>query len=250
VVKAVRSGYYGSNYTEIQVGDVLLSVNGVKASGQNFDKIMMLLKRSNRTLISEGEANGSGQVGQPANAEFMSSEEKLSIIRKDAMIQLGVGEQEAAVVSRKLELEEHRDISEIAVKVSIRVENATVSISLQPVDPEAPPEYLVVNKSPSHSITCKQKGLRGDKWLEIKPGSSATYYWDNPFKQRLLMVQLAKNTLIEQEQSSHNVNEGKDWRGSRQALAKVEKTSVAVELGRYHCTVCLTENCNADCVVI
>ena len=82
VVKAVRSGHYVSNYTDIQVGDVLLSVNGVKATGKNFDTIMQILKRNNRTVA---EADQLQNLAQPSPglllAEFMSSEYKLSLIR-------------------------------------------------------------------------------------------------------------------------------------------------------------------------
>lgn len=82
MVKAVRSGHYVSNYTDIQVGDVLLSVNGVKATGKNFDTIMQILKRNNRTVA---EADQLQNLAQPSPglllAEFMSSEYKLSLIR-------------------------------------------------------------------------------------------------------------------------------------------------------------------------
>ena len=227
VVKAVRAGYYAAEYTQIQVGDVLLSVNGVKASGQNFDKIMHLLKRSNRTLIAEGQSNGSGQMGEMVNAEFMSSEEKLSMIRQDALIQ----KSERKLVEDVQVQPDDGGSKELAIKVSIRIESATIFITTRLVDPETPPEYLIMNRSPSHSLVYKQRGLRGNKWLKVMPGEAKAYYWENPFKQRVLLLQLSKNILLEQDAALLSNDLQQESRSSKQALARVERASVSIEIG-------------------
>lgn len=209
------------------MGDVLLSVNGVKASGQNFDKIMLLLKRSNRTLIAEGQNNGSGQMGEMVNAEFMSSEEKLSMIRQDALIQKSERKQ---AESSEL-LPEDEGIKELAMKVSIRIESATIFITIRLVDPETPPEYLILNRSPSHSLVYKQRGLRSTKWLKVMPGEGKAYFWENPFKQRVLLLQLSKNVLLEQDTPLPSSDLQQESRSSKQALARVEKACVSIEIG-------------------
>lgn len=132
------------------------------------------------------------------------------------------GKGEAAAV-----LNDDANDEEFAIKATVRIENATIFIILRPVEPNHPPEYLIVNRSSSHSLIYKQKGLRGNTWSQIKPGASQNYFWENPLhKQRSLYLQLGRNELLGQDLGNYmRGSTPQETRSSQQALLKIEKSS-------------------------
>lgn len=228
VVKSIRAGLYASNFTEIQAGDVLLSVNGIKAEGKNFDTIMHLLKKSNR---------GPDGVSSGQYAEFMSSEEKLASIRRDAFHKKAADKSEALITgSSASEVREGEE--ELAIRIDVHIKSATMFIVLKPVEAGTPAEYMIVNCSPSHSVMYKQKGIRGNRWLEVAPGESCGYFWEHPLlKQRVLLVQLGRNELMEHDAGVASKialsakDAPSDSKKSRQFLTKMEKACVSILLG-------------------
>jgi hypothetical protein len=219
-------------------------VDANPATGDSFESIMHLLKR---TEARHNEAPHPEITQALVRAEFMSSEERLRLIREDAKFHC-----EGRTLEAEQPVEEQAEDLELEIKIDIFVENATLFLTVKSISTEAHPEYQIVNLSPSHCIGYKQKGIAGNRWKQIRPGRSKSYFWENPLltrQTRSLMVQLGKNELVEQEFGNRfnlpgksSINETSIEEASQQMSQKSDRSNVSIQLDNIGQEACIETN--------
>ena len=149
VVKNYRTNSWAYEQTDIQIGDALISIDEMEVDGHQFELAMKILH--------EKKAAGGCVV------KLRTVEEKIRLIRESALLSLNSASKRLSSVSSSdspLVLEKVPE--ELAMRVEIRPLEASIFIILRPVDPNAKSDYRVENRSVSHIIHYKQKGVTGD----------------------------------------------------------------------------------------
>ena len=205
VVKSIKPGRYAALKTDIEIGDQvrtlfsrifeallhtpqLLEIDGEPVTGDNFfDNAMRSLKEH---LSKKG-----------CIVKFRTVDEKLRIISERSVL----SSSSQQIVPRPLTLARaHRDSGaereyssseEFILRIDLRIAYASTLLTLSVVDKTARPDYRVENRSTSHVVTYKQKGVTGKRWQYLEPGSSAPFVWDDPFKPHRLMVRIGRCVL-------------------------------------------------------
>lgn len=193
VIKSLRPGGFASQHTDIQVGDVLLAIDGEGFTGNQFDAALAVLKEKLRDR---------GCV-----VTFRTVEEKIRLIRENALTSQdllsldGNNREVVGGLNRKTTHGEY-DSDLKAVRVDLKAVEATIFISVSPVDPEAKPEYRIENNSICHVVLYKQRGISGNRWSKLMPGQNINYIWEDPFKDRKLLLRIGDNILCPKEHST------------------------------------------------
>ena len=214
VVKKVKSGSWAANYTDVEKGDVLLtiSVNNVAttALGTQFDEAMALLKlRSNENKIVVTmrlweeklrllQTQKPGEMpddltgnASPCNSLFFRINNPTSLCLD---------------TPRNLQPSENEDFDEtLVVKVDVQTNINSTTFAIVSADSAESSEYKIVNDSMCHVIQFKQRGVLGNKWTFLQPRSGIYYIWDDPCKrQKRLLLRIVSNILC--PRISHKVS--------------------------------------------
>ena len=220
VVKALQAGSFAAKETDIQVGDVLISIDyETVEGGKDFNRAMELLK----SKVSE---NGPGCV-----VVFRTVEEKVRLIRDSALNSNPVRNQRqsttnlttqrfnqigTAFINKQGNSEEDRENADsieahnesiledlrryenetIILKVEKRQIESSISIVVSEITPELNTSYRIENKSICYVMYFKQQGIHGNKWMYLQPGQSCSYVWENPFAKPLNLQLLAGINIL------------------------------------------------------
>lgn len=185
VVKSIKSGLFAATQTEIQLGDVVLAIDGEDVHSLPFDTIMQKMKSQRMRPVG-------------TTVTFRTVEEKLRIIRMDAVSSNRHGNQHNKQLSKgAAELAAGEDgeggLSSLSVRVDLRNVESSLFLHLSLADPEVRADYRIENNSCSHVIHYKQKNVPGIRWAELMPGKSANYVWDDPFQPHRLLIRSGRN---------------------------------------------------------
>ena len=91
--------------------------------------------------------------------------------------------------------ETHDDCEAFALRVEMKKVEASTFIIINEASQKYLEEYTIQNNSVSHSVFYKQKGI-AVPWMELEPGDSRAYVWDDPLKPRDLVSKLVMNELV------------------------------------------------------
>lgn len=199
VIMRIKPNSLAARKTEVQVGDVLLAVNGKSIQGMSFDEVMAELRD---TVYSTSDCV----------IRLQTVEEKLRRIRDSALYSPASNRRMQAQstssspdVSTAAASQSPADDEEfMAVRVEMRAVDSSIFMLVSEVDRDARPEYRVVNRSVSHIIHYKQRGIRGGRWCTLYPGCSAFYIWEDPFKPHKLMLRTGRNVLYPSKSGSNS----------------------------------------------
>jgi len=230
VVKACKPGLFAATQTEIEIGDVILSVGGVSVDDirfgklyptdkdLRFEKIMELLKelRSKSSKDERGldilDENG-GKIVPGVDVTFRTVEEKMRLVRANSLdrrsrptqAQTKPSARAAAVdPNHQVDSPEEELYDEandpnaqksMEIKVDLRVVESAVFLHLSIADPLIRADYRIENSSASHVIHYKQRGVPGIRWAELHPGKADNYVWEDPFEPHELVVRTGRNIL-------------------------------------------------------
>lgn len=185
VVMRIKPDSFASLRTEVQIGDVLLSIDGESMSNKDFDDVMSIFKSKLQTT--------------GCTMRLLTVEEKLRRIRTSAMMNQSTAERKdhsANSISNATPIEDFsEENSQKVIKVEMRAIDSSVFMFISELDKNARPEYRVVNRSASNIIHYRQKGINGGRWSSLLPGLSSPYIWDDTFKPHILLVRMGKNVL-------------------------------------------------------
>ena len=190
LVKDIRKDLYAGKMTDIQIGDVLLSLDGHPYSGPIFEQFMLDLKD---TLAHPG-----------TRMRFRTHEEKLRLIRsKAAMMESQRTRVLLAQGAKYVDLtkSEHMDdgFDLAALKLDMSPTGSTTFVVASPVAADESPYYRVENNTSAFSIFYKQKcesrRCERNRWTLLRPGTGEDYVWDDPVGEKIIMVRLGRNIL-------------------------------------------------------
>lgn len=211
LVKKVVTGKWATDRSDVQVGDVLLAIDGVSMIGEDyFDRAMGLIK--------DRPKNSYVPNSYKMTLTFRTAEEKLKLIREGRGLALDEGiadieNDDANAEPQALDHENYVDgdyIGHLAygertiVRIDIQsISSSTYSI-VDTVSDEKGSEYMVKNESACYVLQLRQKGIYGNKWITMPPQTELYYVWDDPFKrQKRLLLRVIDNVV------SPNDNEGR-----------------------------------------
>jgi hypothetical protein len=223
VVKRIRAGSIAATRTDIQAGDVLLSVNDTDISSMLFDDIMLMIKES--------------QARDGCSLTFQTIEEKMRLLRENAMAPsavMGSGMYSSvrnipgSTVAEKNLTED--DDREIEVNVELRSVDLSIFLTISRLDLHTRPEYRVVNKSPSHMLHYRQKGISSGRWASLGPGESATYIFEDPMKSHDLLVRTGRSLLCPPAGRSNHLAKISDRLFSRFSASSSDNHATAVPM--------------------
>ena len=196
VVNGVKRGRYAYLKTDIEVGDQLIEIDGERVVGSEFDKAISTIRQK----LAQG----------PCILRFRTVEEKFRTIREMTMLTDKTSSNNNSCnfmvtprrpVHRSAAVGDDSDAnffsatSEFNLRVDLRMLDLSTVITLSTIEPEAAPDYRVENQCPNYVIRYKQKGVGGKRFNSLDPGTSAPYYWENPFKAHRLIVAIGSNLL-------------------------------------------------------
>ncbi len=179
VVKNLRKGSFAAEKLNVQVGDVLQMIDEDEITGKMFEQAMSLIKDKVRS-------------GKPFTLKFLTIEEKirLSLIANNKMTTLK-SINSSSMYSRMNDVGK----SEIPIHLELKTVEASTFITISTVDENIKAEYRLENKTVSHYIYYKQKGVIGNMWCELGPGESINYICEDPFVPRKLFLKAGRNVL-------------------------------------------------------
>ena len=222
VVKRIKPDSAAAKRTDIQAGDVLLTVNGDDVCDMEFEAIMAKLKDSQ-------QAGGS-------RLTFQTIEEKMRLLREQALAPAairGTGMYSAVrntvpggqLADKSLREDDKR---EIYIKVDLRAVDLSVFMTISALEKKVRPEYRVLNKSPSHVIHYRQKGILSGRWASLGPGESASYIFDDPTISHRLQLRTGKNIMCPSTGKLNWLAKINDSIFSRFAMGGAEKNHVTM----------------------
>lgn len=221
VVKSLKPESFAAVCTDIQVGDVLLSIDGEAVNGQQFDIAMTMLKsklavgncvvtlrtveeklrmiRESALQISLKTMRRRSKTNQPSGASGAQTSAlgSAAFLRSlgragDSLNNEELQEMNAAMQSSG---DEDGQKSSIMLRVELRQVESSVAIIVNEHSVESNTDYKIENKSVCHMIHYKQKGISGNVWRSLNPGQSCVYVWEDPFKPHKLLVLTGDNIL-------------------------------------------------------
>lgn len=194
IVKRLQPGSYAMTATEIQIGDVLVSVNNQNCLGKNFDTVMEQIKAA---FASNGERI----------FKFRTVEEKIRIIRGKNLLAKKIEKRpNVPIPSANISSNdgsddqdyqsESRDPRESKViRVSLRQVECSVAITVSDVTADATADYRIENKSICYVLYYKQRGIMGTRWTALQPGQTVPYAWEDPFNHHQLWLVVGGNIV-------------------------------------------------------
>ena len=162
VVKAVKANRWAEK-TEIQKGDVLLTIEGQPIAGKNFKRVVGALKE---LLATTG-----------ATLRFRTHEEHMRLLRLRALGQLvpGLGRGSNADQEGDKEGPEY-------ITVQLKPVGPSVYMIVGKLDVAASPPYRIVNRTKNFMIHFRQLGCDSHPWVSLAPHESTLYTWEEPLK--------------------------------------------------------------------
>jgi len=162
VVKAVKANRWAEK-TEIQKGDVLLTIEGQSIAGKNFKRVVGTLKE---LLATTG-----------VTLRFRTHEEHMRLLRLRALGQLlpslELGNGDGA--------EGEKEGPEY-VTVQLKPVGPSVYVIVGKLDSAANPPYRVVNKTKGFMVHFRQLGCDYHPWVSLAPHESTIYTWEEPMR--------------------------------------------------------------------
>jgi hypothetical protein len=202
VVRNVKKGEFASEETDIQPGDVLLEINGIRFSGQDFERALILLKE---------KLNDAG-----CNLLFRTNEERLKLIRDKAKKKLWKSSfmlPDTFVSDTTLDhLVGADDPWKIPLKLEVSAIGTCSFLVAKLPGSDVTADYRVENRSTSVIIYFKQKD-ESSRWHALNPGCSCPYVWDSPSGSHVLIVKAGMNILSPSDQIE---SDGKRSRHTRE----------------------------------
>lgn len=208
VRKVKRDSYMARNFPEIQVGDVLLEIDGIRFGGDQFEDAMKELRRklSSRTVCEIVFRTAEEKLRRIRRGQNPSAKRSEGLRVDEGGARVGeAGEDEAMWAmsttqrmfsNRETSSERESQETELPIRVDLRQADANLLIVVEMADEKAIAEYRINNMSPSHLMYYKQKNIPGNKWYVLQPGESTHYIWENPFAtHKLLLVRAGHNIL-------------------------------------------------------
>ena len=220
VVKAVKKDSFAFLETDVHVGDELLLIDGQSVSQMTFGETMAKLRsrilelaeskqepssrafrRSSLRLVGLGRSTNSGAPERPATTlilKFRTVEERLRRVRLKAarandlnQSATGAGQDVDSPEDDLGTIDEGRTDSSSLQPFFINADLRAIQHSFFLVVREAKqPPYQIQNRSINSTIYYRQKGCDGHRWQFLKPGQSNPYAWEEPLKQKRLLVRV------------------------------------------------------------
>jgi hypothetical protein len=200
VVKELVKNHWAYNDTEIQVGDVMINIDGTDVTGEdeNFDKAMDMLRHRAKSV----------------KVRFRTVEENIRLVREAAMVEKSNDKRKTSQLADIVK----DQAKDKVLRLDIRQVEACIFVVVDEVTESITPGYRLKNNSFCHYIYYKQRGVMGNNWCCLPPCSETSYAWEDPFNaNKVLLVHVGKNLLSPRHKSqvdsdflstSHNLLEG------------------------------------------
>ena len=218
VVKALKAGRWAEK-TEIQKGDMLLTVEGQRIAGKNFRKVMAALKE---LLATTG-----------ATLRFRTREEHMRLLRLRALGQLVADGQS---LQRQNSGPDGQPVPEGPEYISVQLKpvGPSVYVIVGKLDPTTNPPYRIVNRTKHYMLHFRQLGCESHPWVSLAPHESAMYAWEEPMKSHKLDLRVA---LKKGGGATPGPGPGQDHHGRRRRSIVVHPHRVANEFASKNTTV-------------
>ena len=234
IVKGMKRGRYCFNETDIHAGDELLRIDNVPVSKMTFSETMKLLKqrvaqvaassnKASKALDLMGQSTrwnrtSSTFLGRSRNVQsdeqdadttqdhliltFRTLEERLRRLRvkaarKSGMAAVGRAPGTGGPDSASQQGDENgnRDRQYGGLRVEMKPLHHSMFVVLRRQDPSNPP-FRIENRSMNHTLFYRQRGCEGHAWNHLKPGQTQPYSWEEPMRQKRLVVRAARDGLF------------------------------------------------------
>lgn len=215
VVKRIRPDSVAATRTDVQAGDVLLAINDIDICKMDFEEVMGMIK--------DCQSKGGCRL------TFQTIEEKMRLLRENAMepaavmgsrMYSSVRNNPGNIISDKNLSED--DDREIEINVELRAVDLSIFLSISKLDLHARPEYRVINRSPSHILHFRQKGISSGRWALLGPGESSSYIFEDPTKRHDLLLRTGKSVLCLPAGRSNYLAKINDGLFSRFSVTSIE----------------------------
>jgi hypothetical protein len=257
VVKGYKPGSIAYLDTDIQIGDVLIAIDGESIVGVSFEDVMTNLKTkvhnygcsltfgtveeklrqvlstaSNAPATDFSPRRGSvlvlqsRQVPEPDNMSPVDSRRLKTfqtVAEAHAMTYSEARHNPEFDIEKSLSY--NFSFDSIPLRVELRQFESTSVMVIHKADTKACSEYRIFNYSVSHVIYYKQKGLQGNRWAALGPGQNVRYIWEDPFDVHRLMLRAGENVLCPSVDTEHK-------RNLKQTISDLGDTFIANPLRR------------------
>ena len=110
---------------------------------------------------------------------------------------------------------------ETSIYIDMKLVNQSIFVYVRNFDETNPP-YRIENRAMNHIIYFRQRGCDAHAWNSLSPGESVAYSWEEPMKQKKLIVRVGNNIILyKSDDKFHDLG---DFAESNKIFEKVSKT--------------------------
>ena len=192
--------------------EIAEDIDEVQDSGE--EKIVLtfrtLEERTRRTRSRALKKRHFSSIGK--NGTSSSSKTSSSKMKESSLVNLGTDE------TTKVDDEKNK---ETTIHIDMKLVNQSIFVYVRNFD-EINPPYRIENRAMNHIIYFRQRGCEAHAWNSLSPGESVAYSWEEPMKQKKLIVRVGNN--INLYKSDDKFHDSGDYSESNKFFDKVSKT--------------------------
>jgi len=197
IVKAVKKHSFAFKYTDIHVGDELLSVDGISVYSYSFSDAIASIRSKIQKLLSADSSHEEALVLQ-----FRTVEERMRRVRMKAMNatarHMGVPVSTSTLnanhdhgVSRNGTIQHTKENN--FIRAELKTLHNMMCLVLK--EEESAP-FEIVNQSLAFKMQYRQKGCESFEWQTLSPGETTSFTWQEPLKPKRLCVRFTVDPMF------------------------------------------------------